>query len=252
MADRPRVLVLGGTTEALALAELLGGRCVVVYSLAGRTRAPAWPAGAERRLGGFGGADGLARWLDENAAAAVIDATHPFAARIAANAARAAARTGRPRLKLLRPAWSPRPGDRWLAADDMAAAARLAAEAGTAAFLSVGRQQLAAFAGCRGMRFLARTVDPAAESPLADAVFVADRGPFTAAREETLLRRHGIDVVVSRNAGGDATRAKIEAARRLGLPVVMVARPPPPPGEIAETAERAAAWVEQRVLRRLP
>lgn len=247
MADAPRILVLGGTAEAVGLAEALAGRCRVSYALAGRTRRPSVPAGAELVRGGFGGADGLARWLARAGAAALVDATHPFARNIAASAARAAARTGTPRLKLVRPPWTEAPGDRWRRARDAGDAARLLREAGGGtAFLAVGSGRLATFAGLAGWRLVVRTIEPDAAVPLDGAVHVVGRGPFTVGGESALMERHGVDVLVTRNSGGAATRAKLEAARRRGIPVVMVDRPPPPAGETRDSARAAARWIHDR------
>jgi precorrin-6A/cobalt-precorrin-6A reductase len=244
-----RLLILGGTGEAVALAGRLAGdpRLRVVTSLAGRTRAPARAAG-EIRVGGFGGASGLAGYLEQESIGLVVDATHPFAARMAANVARACAETGVPRLKLLRPSWHAVAGDAWIEVPDMASAAEAVGQGGTRVFLSVGRQDLAAFAGLEHVRFLVRSIEPLeAPSPLADCMAIQGRGPFTEEAEAALMRKHRIDLLVSKNSGGGATYAKIAAARTLGLPVVMIARPPAPPGETAATVEEAAAWVEEKL-----
>jgi precorrin-6A/cobalt-precorrin-6A reductase len=244
-----RLLILGGTGEAVALAGRLVGdpRLRVVTSLAGRTRAPAQVAG-ELRVGGFGGSDGLAGYLEEHSIDALIDATHPFAARMAANAARACAETGVPRLKLLRPSWQAVAGDAWTEVSDMASASEAVQQRGTRVFLSVGRQDLTAFAGLEHVWFLVRSIEPLeAPCPLADCTAIQGRGPFTEEAEAALLKEHRIDLLVSKNSGGGATYAKIAAARTLGLPVVMIARPPAPPGETAATVEEAAAWVEEKL-----
>ena len=240
MPDRPHILILGGTAEALRLTQAIVDHHAVTYSLAGRTRSPTLPEGAAVRRGGFGGIDSLADWLRGNAVDALVDATHPFAARITANAAEAAARAGVPRLKLLRPAWTEQPGDCWRHARDTAAAAEML-EGGTV-FLSVGRQGLEAFGGLNDVRFVVRTVDPLKPCPFPNAI--VDRGPFTVEREIALMKRYGIDTLVSRNAGGEATYAKILAARELRLPVVMIDRPDYPPGEVVESAAEAAGWLQ--------
>ena len=238
-----RVLILGGTAEAVALAERIGPGCTVTYSLAGRTKTPSLPENVETRTGGFGGAEALRDWIAENRIAAVIDATHPYAAAIAANAASACDAAGIPRLKMLRPAWTARDGDDWRDAADVAAAAQMLPETGRRAFLSIGRQELGAFAGIGGVSFLIRTVDPLDEVPLPDATAVTGRGPFTEETETALLREHRIDVVVSKNAGGEATYAKIAAARALAVPVIMIARPAPPPGDTAARIDDALDWL---------
>ena len=248
MPDRPCVLILGGTAEALELTRAIADLYAATYSLAGRTRSPALPEGAAARSGGFGGVDSLAEWLRSNAVDALVDAAHPFAARISANAAEAAARAGVPRLKLLRPAWTERPGDRWRHAGDAAAAA--AALKGGTAFLSIGRRGLEAFSGLNGVRFVVRTVEPLKRCPFPNAI--ADRGPFTVEGEIALMKRYGVDTLVSKNAGGNATYAKILAARTLRLPVVMIARPDRPPGDVVESAAAAADWLRRRLKQRSP
>ena len=246
MNERPAVLILGGTAEAVALAEKASARFDVTYSLAGRTRAPALPGDVATRSGGFGGAAALARWIEQNDIHAVIDATHPFADRIARHAAAACTRTGIPRLKLVRPAWERQDGDDWRMAENAADAARLVPETGRRAFLSIGRQELDAFAGLAETEPVVRSIDPPEDGDaVPGATYIAGRGPFTVADETAVLRRHAIDVVVSRNAGGDSTYAKIAAARALGLPVVMIARPQSPPGECAETVADALDWLDR-------
>ena len=242
------LLILGGTAEARALAAALAvpdaerPGLAVTTSLAGRTRAPPRPAGA-LRIGGFGGADGLARYLSEHAVDAVIDATHPFAARISANAAAACRRLGVPRAALARPAWAPMPGDRWLPAADMADAATRVAGLGARPLLAVGRQGLAAFAARAGCRPVARVFErPDAPPPGID--LTVSRGPFDEAAEAAFLRREGIDLVVSKNAGGRAGYGKIAAARALRLPVLMVARPPPPAAPRVADVAGAVAWLD--------
>jgi precorrin-6A/cobalt-precorrin-6A reductase len=235
-----RILILGGTAEARALAGRLDGH-EVITSLAGRTRKPATPAG-ELRSGGFGGTAGLAAYLRQAGIEAVIDATHPFAAEISANAVAACEQEGVPRVALVRPPWRAEPGDDWTeVADADAAAAALAGHA--TAFLAVGRQGLAPFARCRDIAFVVRVVEPPDALPLATATVVTGRGPFALADERALLAEHRIEVVVAKNAGGD--RAKLDAARQAGLPVILIARPPPPPGQRAETVADAVAWLTQ-------
>lgn len=243
MADRPHILILGGTGEALSLATAAAGRARVTYSLAGRTQSPALPAGVAVRVGGFGGADALADWIREAAVDAVVDATHPFAAQIAANARTACDAANVPRIKLVRPAWTRHIDDDWREVPDSNAAAVALGGLGRRVFLSVGRQDLAAFAGLAEKTVLLRTAEPLEDLPLPGALCIVGRGPFTLARERALLRTHLIDVVVSRNAGGEATYAKIVAAREIGLPVIMIARPAPPPGPVAETPEDILDWI---------
>jgi precorrin-6A/cobalt-precorrin-6A reductase len=244
MSSRKAILILGGTAEAAALAEQASSRFDITYSLAGRTANPALPDHVAVRTGGFGGADALADWVTENGIAAVIDATHPFADRIALNAAKACTRLQIPRLKLVRAAWQKMPGDNWRPAADVAEAATLIPHYGRRAFLSVGRQELAAFSDLDGAELVIRSIDPQAEGDLLPgATYITGRGPFTMADEVALFRGHKIDVLVSKNAGGDATYAKIAAARQLSLPVIMIDRPAPPPGNIAATAGEALNWL---------
>jgi precorrin-6A/cobalt-precorrin-6A reductase len=232
-----RVLILGGTTEASAIARALAGdgRFVPVLSLAGRTRAPVKPP-IPWRVGGFGGAEGLAAYVRSEGVVALIDATHPFAARTKANAALA----GVPRVAVLRPAWERQDGDRWTEVADMAQAFVALGMERRRVFLSIGRQDLAPF-GPRHA-YLIRSVDPPDPIP-PDATVISARGPFTLDAERTLLLTHRIEVVVTKNSGGDATAAKLAAARSLGLPVVMVARPPPPEPPVVRDAAGALDWL---------
>jgi precorrin-6A/cobalt-precorrin-6A reductase len=236
-----RVLILGGTTEARALAAACAEAGVgTVTSLAGRTSAPLAIAGAVR-TGGFGGADGLAAYLREERFAAVVDATHPFAATMSAHAAAAAASAGVPLLVLRRPGWTEQPGDRWHRVPSVAAAAGLLPELGRRVFLTTGRQGIAAFAVLDECWFLARSVEPP-EPPMPRRLQVLlDRGPFDVAAERDLLRGHRIDVLVTKDSGG--VPAKLTAARDLGVPVIMVDRPPAGPGPVAATVEDALSWL---------
>ncbi|MER6302586.1 cobalt-precorrin-6A reductase [Kitasatospora sp. NPDC001539] len=241
------LLILGGTTEGRALAAALDGRAGlrVTSSLAGRVARPRLPAG-EVRIGGFGGPDGLAAWLRAEGVDAVVDATHPFAARISGNAALAAAATGVPLLVLRRPGFAPVDGDRWLTAPSLAAAADLLPRRGERVLLTIGRQGVAAFAHVDGVHFVARSVDPP-EPPLPPSFEVLlDRGPFTLEGEEALLRARGIDLLVTKDSGGAATAPKLAAARGLRLPVIVVQRPPAPDGvPVVPDVEGALRWVDQ-------
>ncbi|MFE5510390.1 cobalt-precorrin-6A reductase [Streptomyces sp. NPDC056529] len=238
------VLILGGTTEARALAGLLHPRVRVTSSLAGRVARPRLPEG-EVRIGGFGGADGLAAWIGAHAVDAVIDATHPFAERISFHAARAAATAHVPLLALRRPGWVPEEGDDWRDVGSLAEAAAALDGLGDRVFLTTGRMGLAAFAD-RPEWFLVRSVDaPGAPVP-ARAEILLDRGPFTLEGERELLRRHRIDVLVTKDSGGAATAPKLTAAREAGIPVVVVRRPPVPEGvrTVASPQEAAAVVLE--------
>lgn len=237
-----RVLLLGGTGEARRLADrLVADGVAVVSSLAGRVHTPLLPVG-EVRVGGFGGAAGLADWLRAERVDAVVDATHPFAAAITANAARATADTATPFVVLRRPGWRARPGDDWRWADSMAdAAARLPALGGRA-FLAIGRGDLAAFAHL-DLYCLVRSVDPPRPPLPRDHEIVLARGPFEVAGERALLRDHRIDVVVTRDSGGDLTSAKLTAARDLRIPVLLVRRPPLPDVPVVASEAEAVAWL---------
>ena len=235
-----RVLVLGGTAEARRLAARLVAEGVdVLSSLAGRVADPVLPAG-EVRIGGFGGAAGLAAALD--GVAALVDATHPFAATMTAHAAEAAAATGTPLLRLQRPGWTAQPGDdwRWVSSLEEAAAAVTGCRS---VFLTTGRQGLAAFAGLTA-HCVVRSVDPPGPPLPAQATVVLARGPFTVEDERALMTAHGVDVLVTKDSGGPMTEAKLTAARQLGVPVVLVRRPRLPAGvPVVATVEEAAAWL---------
>ncbi|MEV4056233.1 cobalt-precorrin-6A reductase [Amycolatopsis sp. NPDC049688] len=238
------ILILGGTGEARQLAEALAEREVrVVSSLAGRVARPRLPVG-EVRVGGFGGPEGLARYLRENHVEAVVDATHPFAERIGGNAAKAAELTGTPLLRLARPGWQAGPQDDWHWAADLAEAARKLPELGKRVFLTSGRQGLPAFAHLDDLWFLIRCVDPP-EPPLPrHHELILARGPYEVAAERELLGR--VDVLVTKDSGGAQTSAKLTAARELGKPVLLVRRPERPGTETAETVPAAVEWVLHR------
>ena len=255
MPGRPptplRALILGGTGEAAALAETLAGRAreiVAVLSLAGRTASPR-QAPLPTRVGGFGGAEGLARYLAAEEIELVVDATHPFAAKIARHAAEACAGTGVPLLAVRRPPWARGPGDLWHEVDDLDAAARAIGAPPRRVLLTVGRQGLAAFRAAPQHAYLARTIEPA-EDRLPGARTLAARGPFTEAAEAALLCAERIEVVVTKNAGGDATYAKVAAARALGLLVVMVRQPDKPAVPFVPDAAAALARIEEHLARR--
>ncbi|MCI4046500.1 cobalt-precorrin-6A reductase [Streptomyces sp. TRM75563] len=241
------VLVLGGTTEARRLAESLAGdrRVRVTTSLAGRVSAPRLPPG-EVRIGGFGGGDGLAAWVREHGVDVLVDATHPFAATMSRNAAEAAAQAHVPLLALRRPGWVAQDGDRWHSTGSLAGAAELLPALGGRVFLTTGRMGLAAFAGAAldDLWFLVRSVD-APEPPCPARMDVLlDRGPFTPEGEREIIRRHRVDVLVTKDSGGDATAPKLAAAREAGIPVVVVRRPPAPDGvPVARTPDEAVEWI---------
>ena len=238
------MLILGGTTEARELASACAGEAEVVTSLAGVVAHPARPSG-DVRTGGFGGPDGLAAYLQETGIEAIVDATHPFAATITGSAVEAAATTGTPLLVLRRPGWTARDGDDWRRVPTLAAAAELVPQLGRRVFLSTGRRGLAAFADTGDCWFLARTIEPPAPPLPRYLTVVTARGPFPIESERALLTEHRIDVIVTKDSGGAA--AKLDAARELGIPVILVDRPPLPPGaDRVTTVEQAVRWLRER------
>lgn len=250
-----RILILGGTAEARALAalatEAFGPRVEIVTSLAGRTRDPAPVAGAMRR-GGFGGAAGLAAYLHRMHVDILVDATHPFAAAISAHAHSAAVQTGIKLVTLVRPAWQPQPGDRWIDVPDASAAATALQPLGARVFLTFGGREIEAFRASIDKWFLVRRIEPPdAPLPLAHYELNLGRGPFSFEQECDLMQAHRIAVLVTKASGGAAGRAKLDAARALSLPVVMIRRPPSGPGPRVSTPEAALRWIE-RALSRAP
>jgi precorrin-6A/cobalt-precorrin-6A reductase len=238
-----RILILGGTGEARELAaELVAAGIDVISSLAGRVQQPRLPDGPVR-IGGFGGAAGLAEFLRAEGVTHVVDATHPFAGTITANAAQAARQAGVPLLVLRRPGWDADPS--WdMVPDIQAAAAAVRAWPGEDVFLTTGRRDLAAFSSDDKHRFLVRTVDPPAGRVPPRMTLILDRGPYTVDGEAKLMRDHDIGLLVTKNSGGPMTAAKLRAARDLGVRVVMVRRPPLPPGSIVvATVPEAVRWV---------
>lgn len=239
-----RVLVLGGTQEGRRLAsELVSLGIPVVSSLAGRVSAPRLPPG-EVRIGGFGGVEGLVEYLRSESISAIVDATHPFASGMTANAAAAGQETGKPLLILHRPAWQPTPGDRWTSVPNLTAAASRIAEtfSETAVLLTTGRQETAAFAPLP-QRFWLRAVElPDGPLPRRCEV-ILDRGPFVLPLERKLFQQKGIDKLVTKNSGGPLTAAKLTVARERGLEVIMVERPALPPGvPVVPDVASAVAW----------
>lgn len=238
-----KILILGGTSEGRELADLIAGAGLdVVTSLAGRVKRPRLPQG-EVRIGGFGGPQRMGRYLMENSIDLVIDATHPFAEKISASASEATTSTGTPMLRLNRPAWTPAAGDNWLPVASAEEAARLVQERFKRPLLTIGRQKLSAFAGDARSSYLIRCVEPPDGKLPRRYLLMFDRGPFDFDSEHSLLRRHRIDVVVTKNSGGDATAAKLEAARSLHIPVIMIERPPSPPVPTVHTVAEAAKWI---------
>jgi precorrin-6A/cobalt-precorrin-6A reductase len=247
------VLLLGGTAEARALAAALDGEpgLRVVSSLAGRVANPRLPVG-EVRVGGFGGPAGLAAWLSAESAVAVVDATHPFAERIGASADTACRTAGIPLLRLERPGWTAQPGDDWHWTESLTEAAGLLPGLGRRVFLTTGRQGLAAFRDVPDTWFLLRCVDPPDDSDLPpEHVLLLARGPYTASEEQALMRRHRVEVLVTKDSGGPLTEGKLHAARTLGLPVVVVRRPPRPGTDSVGTVEAARDWVRAHAANRV-
>jgi precorrin-6A/cobalt-precorrin-6A reductase len=240
-----RVLILGGTADANRLAAAVANnpRIKAILSYAGRTENPR-PPPISWRVGGFGGIDGMAHYLRAENIARVVDATHPFAAQISAHAVAACAIAAVPLLALERPVWPRAAGDRWIEVDDSEAAADALGAAPRRVFLGIGRQYLETFAAHPQHSYLVRLVDtPRAPLPLRDAEVIVARGPFDRAGDRAMLADYRADIVVARNAGGDAASAKIVAARDLALPVVMVRRPLIPARQKVETVAEVLRWL---------
>lgn len=236
------ILLLGGTSEASRLAALLAEACrPAVFSYAGRTQTPvAQPL--PTRIGGFGGAEGLEAYLRDKNIAAVVDATHPFAAQISRNADAACRAAGVPMLMLRRPEW-PVDAD-WRRVPDIAGAVAALPRGPTGVFLAIGKQTLAPFAALPH-RWLLRLVDAPDTPPLPGAQIVLARGPFTVAGDRALMQAHGITHLVAKNSGGVGANAKLEAARDLGVRVVLIDRPPPPDRPQVATPDQALDWLHQ-------
>ena len=239
-----RVLLLGGTAEGRRLAARLHPQTDVISSLAGRVPDPALPAGPVR-IGGFGGVEGLRQWLRDNDIAAVIDATHPFAATMTANAAAACAELALPHLLLSRPAWDP--GDAELVASDREAADVVAAKGYSRVFLTTGRSGTTAFRDSGAWLLIRVVTAPQAENLPRDHELLLSRGPYRYEDEHRLMRDHRIDVVVTKNSGGELTRPKLVAAQALGVDVVMIGRPPLPAGvTVVDSVDDAVGWLLSR------
>ena len=241
-----RILILGGTAEARRLAARLAGRggLGVTLSLAGRTAQPA-PQPVPVRMGGFGGADGLARYLRDEQIDVLIDATHPYAAVISANAARVADTTCVKLLALRRPPWTKVDGDNWIEVAIVEAAVAALGQAPRRVFVALGRKELQLFATAPQHDYLIRSVDPV-DPPLAvpHATYLTARGPFSEVEDHALLERHGIETIVAKNSGGEATYGKIAASRALRLPVVMLKRPALTDVPSVATVEEVVGWLD--------
>jgi precorrin-6A/cobalt-precorrin-6A reductase len=245
-----KLLILGGSSEATQLGRALAGdpRFKATISLAGRTQRPA-PQPLPSRRGGFGGPQGLAQYLVAERIDLVIDATHPFATQMKGNAAAAAQAVGIPMLSVQRPEWQPIAGDRWISVGSMAEAAAALGEAPRRVLLTIGQKDLAPFAAAPWHHYVIRSVDrPPSDALPPNREIVTARGPFLESDEHCLLMERRIEIVVTKNSGGSAAAAKLFTARTLGLPVVMVARPPLPPLQVSvvvRSAAEAMDWLAQ-------
>ncbi|MCC8936093.1 cobalt-precorrin-6A reductase [Bradyrhizobium sp. Arg68] len=242
-----RALILGGTTDANLLAEAIARAGIdALYSYGGRTRAPAEQP-LPTRSGGFGGADGLADYLRRERITHVVDATHPFAAEMSRNAVAACAQTATPLLALERAPWSKAPGDNWIEVEDIASAVAALPERSARIFLAIGRQHIAPFAARPQHAYTLRFVDPPEGAlSLPGAEIIVSRGPFTLDGELAMMRTRTIEWIVARNSGGVGARAKIDAARALGLPVIMITRPLLPDRPRAESVAEVIEWLSHR------
>jgi precorrin-6A/cobalt-precorrin-6A reductase len=240
------VLILGGTSEAAALDQHLAEQAPdirAIISLAGHTVDPR-PSNLPVRVGGFGGIEGLRQYLRDENIISVIDATHPFAAIMPFNAEHACKAEGVPLLAIRREPWHPVAGDRWEGVPDMEAAAVALGPETRRVFLTIGRLDLPAFADAPQHHYLVRAIEPIGDRlPVPHVEVIQQRGPFHADDEEALMRQKGIEVLVSKNSGGDATAGKLIAARRLGLPVIMVERPPKPDVETVAHVDQVLPWL---------
>ena len=241
---RRRLLILGGTTEARALGQALAEAGIdAVLSLAGRVERPLRQP-LPQRVGGFGGVEGLRAYLRAEGITRLIDATHPFAARISYNAVAACAAENVTYLALTRAPWQAQAGDNWRHVPDIAGAVAALAGPARRVMLAIGRQNMPAFAAQPQHFYLLRLVDPP-ETPLhlPQTHVIVDRGPFTSENDRTLMENHRIDLIVSKNAGGTGASAKLTAARHLGLPVVMIDRPALPARAEVHDVAAAMAWL---------
>ncbi len=240
------ILILGGTTEARQLAERLAGdsRFDTTLSLAGRTLDPK-PQPVPVRVGGFGGAEGLAGYLKREGVDLLVDATHPFANRMSVNAAEASALAGVPAFRLCRPVWARQEGDIWRSVDDMDSAVQALPQVPARVFLAIGRQEAYRFSARPEHHYLVRSVDPVTPPlDVPEARYILDCGPFDEARERALLEEEKIGLIVAKNSGGSATYGKIAAARALGIPVIMIERKAAPGMPEAGTVADALARID--------
>lgn len=239
-----RVLLLGGTTEASQMARALAKAGVdAVFSYAGRTAAPIGQP-LPTRIGGFGGVDGLVGYLRTERITHIIDATHPFAAQMSANAVAASQQAQVPLIVLQRAPWQAGPGDNWHSVPDISAAVSALPETTSRVFLAIGKQNLTAFAAKPQHHYLLRLVDPPEEPlPLPDVSIVIARGPFGADEDERLMTEHRITHLVAKNAGGSGAAAKLIAARALRLPVILIDRPALADRQETDSIDRVMEWL---------
>lgn len=242
-----RALILGGTSDANLLADAVArAGCDAIYSYGGRTRAPANQP-LPTRIGGFGGVNGLAEFIRREGITHLVDATHPFAAEMSRNAVAACETTGTPLIALERAPWAKEAGDTWIEAADITSAAAVLPNNRARVFLAIGRQHIAAFSARPQHAYILRFVDPPdGPLPFPDVDVIVSRGPFTLAGELEMMRTRGIEWVVARNSGGAGARAKIDAARELGLSVVMLKRPELPDRPRVESVAEVMQWLGHR------
>lgn len=242
-----KLLILGGSGEAADLARALQGdaRFDVTLSLAGRTSEPVALPG-KLLTGGFGGAEGLARVIAEERFDLLVDATHPFAVQMKANAVEAGKIAGTKFLAIRRPPWAQRDGDRWIMVESLEAAAAAIGQDPRRAFLTTGRMELEPFRAAPQHFYIVRSVEAPSPQELPPRVeLITARGPFNVTDERALLEAHRIERIVTKNSGGAGAAAKLEAARALSLPVIMVERPVLPEAPSVETVAEALAWLER-------
>lgn len=255
--DMKNILLLGGSSEGFELAEKLHlhPEIHVISSMAGRTSLPRKPKG-ELRVGGFGGTEGLVDYIKTNNIAAIIDATHPFAEKISRNVQQAASKTACPCLMICRPPWQKQQGDQWHEVKNVQEAADILTTENAPVFLTIGRLELAAFLSRPDLSFIARAIEPPKPSdskgpPVCNwpdnLQFIYGKGPFTVKGERELMETYGIRSVVTKNSGSPAAYAKIEVARTLELPVIMIKRPPVPEGPVVKNTKDALTWLEAKV-----
>ncbi|MBL1268434.1 MAG: cobalt-precorrin-6A reductase [Halomonas sp.] len=239
-----KILILGGTSEASALASAVAKRGLpAIFSYAGRVATPK-PQPLPTRIGGFGGVNGLATFLAQERITHIVDATHPFAAQMSSNVLAAAAQCGVKAVALTRPAWQPVTGDQWQSVASIDEAVSTLAGQPQRVLLAIGRMHLAAFAGQPQHHYVLRLVDrPTNALPLKDVSTVIDRGPFTLEGDLALLENQRIQRIVCKNSGGDGAASKLTAARRLGLPVVMIERPALPPRQELHRIDDVISWL---------